>query len=75
MQWDGITPVLFLHRVKYSVASDLAVIPAKLVLDSNRGAGIWIPDKPCGLSGMTAEGCLAACSGRVHSNERLMSNE
>jgi len=26
---------------------------------------MWIPDKPCGLSGMTAGGNRAACGGMV----------
>jgi hypothetical protein len=41
---------------RHCEARYVAVIPAKLVLDPDRGAGIWIPDKPCGLSGMTTEG-------------------
>jgi hypothetical protein len=48
------------------VACDVAVISARPVLDSDRGAGLWIPDKPCGLSGMTTGGYIAADCGVVH---------
>jgi len=39
------------------------VIPAKPVPDHDRGAGTWIADKPCGLSGMTTEGYPAVYGG------------
>jgi hypothetical protein len=54
---------LFLHRVKHPVASDSTVIPAKPVLDPDRGAGTWISDKPYRLSGMTTEEYPAPCGG------------
>jgi len=41
----------------------MGVIPAKHILDPDRGAGLWIPDKPCGLSGMTKRGYAAAVCG------------
>jgi hypothetical protein len=64
---------LFLHRVKYPGACHVAVIPAKLILDPDPGAGI--PDKPCVLSGMTTEGYPAACGGVVYRFILLMNVE
>jgi len=67
--------LFFFLRGTYPVACDVSVIPAKLVSDPDRGAGIWIPDKPCGLSGMTPEGYPVACGGVVHSMKEMSSLE